>query len=106
MITETVSGKAGEFEYGGDIYIFESVKEYKTYLKDNRNSEDVDGDVLKAVNDYEGRRQRQTLRSDANPALGGTGAREVNRGVKDALEAGVSPEELSAAIAQLQASKN
>ena len=106
MQTEHVSGKAGEFQYAGDISIFETMAEDKEWLKEERKSEDVNADVLKAVNDYEGRRQRQTLRTDANPALGGTGAREINKGVKDALSAGVSPEELQEAIAALSAAKS
>ena len=106
MQETTVSGKAGEFPYEGIVFTFETMAEYKDYLKDERESTDVNHDVLKAVNDYEGRRQRQTLRSDANPASGGTGAREINKGVKTALAAGVSPDELKEAIANLQAGKS
>ena len=106
MVETTVTGKAGEFPYEGSVYTFETMSEYREYLKEDRGSEDVNKDVLKAINDYEGRRQRQTLRSDANPASGGTGAREVNKGVKNALAAGVSPDELKEAIANLQAGKS
>ena len=106
MQETTVKGKAGEVQYEGVVLTFDSMSEYRTYLNDERKSTDVNKDVLKAINDYEGRRQRQNLRSDANPTSGGTGAREVNKGVKVALAAGVSPDELKAAIASLQAGKS
>ena len=106
MKETTVKGKAGEVKYEGVVFTFESMSEYRGYLDSERQSSDVSKDVLKAINDYEGRRQRQNLRSEANPASGGTGAREVNKGVKVALAAGVSADELKAAIANLQAGKS
>ena len=106
MKETTVKGKAGEFPYEGTVFTFETMAEYKEYLNTERESTDVNKDVIKAINDYEGRRQRQTLRSDANPSSGGTGAREVNKGVKSALAAGVSPDELKEAIANLKAGKS
>ena len=101
-----VKGKAGEVKYEGKISSFESMSEYRDFLSSDRKSTDVNKDVLKAINDYEGRRQRQNLRSEANPASGGTGAREVNKDVKRALAAGVNPDELKQAIANLQAGKS
>lgn len=100
MQTQTVTGKSGGIEYVGDIVIFETLKEYKSWLKDEKNDADPDTSVLKAVNDYEGRRQRQNLRGGPSRA---TGAREVNKLVSETLKTGqVSVEELKAAIAALQ----
>ena len=101
-----VKGKTGDFAYEGKVFTFETLAEYREYLTRERKSKDVNKDVLKAVNDYEGRRQRQNLRTDANPSSGGTGAREIQKGVKGALEAGVTPDELSQAIANLKAKKS
>ena len=102
----SVKGKAGEVKYEGTVFSFDSISEYREFLGTERKSTDVNKDVLKAINDYEGRRQRQNLRSEANPASGGTGAREVNKDIKGALAAGVSPDELKAAIASLKAGKS
>ena len=99
------SGKTGGKPYSGTVVVFESMGEYREFLK-GQESKDVNEDVLKAVNDYEGRRQRQALRSEANPASGGTGAREINKQIKGALQEGVSPDELKAAIANLKAGKS
>ena len=106
MTETTVKGRAGEVQYEGVVFTFDSMSEYRTYLNDERQSTDVSKDVLKAINDYEGRRQRQALRSDANPASGGTGAREINKETKKALLAGVSADELKQAIANLKAGKS
>ena len=101
MKTQDVTGKAGDVAYTGVITIFETMKEYRNWLKDDRNEADVDGACLKAVNDYEGRRQRQNLRAEHNPSRA-TGAREVGKLVTEVLKSGnVTPDELKAAIAAL-----
>ena len=105
MKSVEVKGKTGGKPYSGAVVVFESAGEYRKFLEE-KESKDINADILKAINDYEGRKQRQTLRSEVNPAAGGTGAREVNKGVKVALAAGVSPDELKAAIASLRAGKS
>jgi len=96
MRTEEVSGSGKYGEYSGVITLYDKLDEYRDALK-NQGSTDINGDVMKAINDFERRKQLGAMRP--GPAKT-TGVRKYTSAISNALKAGqVSEEDLLAALA-------
>jgi len=93
--TEDVSGSGKYGDYAGVITLFDKLDEYRDALK-NQGSTDINGDVMKAINDFERRKQLGNLRP--GPAKT-TGVRRYTSAISNALKAGqVDEADLMAAL--------
>lgn len=108
MLTESITGttkiNGEDVEYEGTLYLPETVEEYEDWSTEvvngkPRRGEDAAQNILKAVADYERRRQRAELRPTKS---GGTGVRKVMSAVNAKLKSGeISQEDFEAAFGQL-----
>ena len=85
-------------KYEGTVFQFESVAEYITFAEKHNLAEAGQGEAqaVKAINDFEMRRQRQNLRPSKSKA---TGAGRLSKGISNALKSGVSEEDIAKALA-------
>ncbi len=95
MRTEEVSGSGKYGDYTGAITLYDKLDEYREALKGD-GSTDVNGDVMKAINDFERRKQLGAMRP--GPAKT-TGVRKYTSAISNALKAGqVDEADLKAAL--------
>ncbi len=107
MRTEDVTGSTTvngeEKKYKGTITLFDSVVEYQEWAEGDgglAKEGEGSGQVLKAINDYERRRQRANMRPGTS---GATGAREYEKQISEKLKSGeVTKEQLNKALASLK----
>lgn len=101
-----VSGKTKvdgvEKEYSGVAFQFESVAEYVSWAEGKGKLVEAgkgEEQAVRAINDYEMRRQRQNMRPSKSKA---TGAGKITKAVSAALKQGnVSEEDIAKALANI-----
>jgi hypothetical protein len=103
-----VSKKTNKYgQYATDVTLFDSVKEYMDFAVKVglvAEGEKPEAQILRAINDYEGRRQL----AKARPSKSGksAGVRNVQKKVSEIIKSGeVSKEDLEAALEALRAKK-
>ena len=84
MKSEAVSGEGKYGSYSGTISLFDTLDEYRGHLK-TEGSKDVNGDVMKSINDFERRKQLGALRPGPSK---GTGVRRYTNAISQALKSG------------------